>query len=153
MFMKKLVIFGILLILLVSGCVEERTPETTTTIQTTTTEIVSTTTLADTTTTLEEIENTTTTTISKRCRFLNFQIKSHSYRNDELTLYFNNIGSEVIDDFDVHLYFDNKTYNVSYINQSITYHVVRRYDLIPGPGLDNVTVVESACGKSYFVNV
>ncbi len=146
-------IFSILLILLVSGCVEERIPETTTTIPTTTTEIVSTTALPDTTTTLEEIENTTTTTISKRCRFLNFQIKSHAYRNGNLTLYFNNIGSEVIDNFDVHLYFDNMTYTVSYTNQSIAYHVVRRYDLSPGPGLDNVTVVETACGKSYYVNV
>jgi len=151
--MKNLMVLGILLILLVSGCVEERIPETTTTISTTTTEIVTTTTLPDTTTTLEEIENTTTTTISKRCRFLNFQIKSHSYRHDELTLYFNNIGSEVIDDFDVHLYFDNRTYTVSYINQSIAYHIVRRYNLSPGPGLDNVTVIETECGKSYYVNV
>jgi len=153
--MKKMMIAGILLILLVSGCVEERIAETTTTtIPTTTTEIVTTTTLhGPTTTTLEEIENTTTTTISKRCRFLNFQIKSHLYRHDELTLYFNNIGSEVINDFDVRLYFENRTYTASYINQSIAYNVVKRYDLSPGPGLDNVTVVETDCGKSYFINV
>jgi len=151
--MKKLMIFSILSILLISGCVEENIPETTTTIPTTTTETITTTTLPATTTTLEEAENTTTTTISKRCRFLNFQIKSHSYRNNVLTLYFNNIGSEVIDDFDVHLYFDNKTYIESYTNQSIAYHVVRVYNLTPGPGLDNVTVVETACGKSYYVNV
>jgi len=151
--MKKLIILGILLILLVSGCVEEKIPEATTTITTTTTETVTTTTLPGTTTTLEEAEKTTTTTNPKRCRFLNFQIKSHSYRNDKLILYFNNIGSEVIDDFDVHLYFDNMTYTVSYIDQGIDYHVVRRYDLSPGPGLDNVTVVETDCGKSYYVNV
>lgn len=102
---------------------------------------------------VEKPELTTTTTMSKRCRFLNFQIKSHAYRNGNLTLYFHNIGSEEINDFDVHLYFTNKTSVESFIDQSIPYHVVRRYDLDVGPGLDNVTVVEIECGKSYFVNV
>ncbi len=148
----KMIIFSILLILLISGCVEE-IPETTTTIITTTTTLEeTTTTLIETTTTLEEIENTTTT-IPKRCRFLNFQIKSHLYRNDKLTLYFNNIGSEQINNFEVHLYFDNKTLIESYTNQVIEYRSIKIYEWDVGPGLDNVTFVETDCGKSYSIKV
>jgi hypothetical protein len=148
MFMNKWVIVSLLLVLLTAGCIEERVPEVATT---TTTEMPTTT--IETTTTLEEPILTTTTTISKRCRFLNFQIKSHAYRDDKLTLYFNNIGSNEINGFDVYLYFTNKTSVESFTDQAIPYHVVMKYVLGVGPGLDNVTVVDSECGKSYFVNV
>jgi len=151
--MNKWVTLGILLIIFTSGCIEEKTPviTTTTITPTTTTEIITTTT--KTTETITTTEETIPTTVPKRCRFLNFQIKSHSYRNDELTLYFNNIGSESIDNFDVYLYFTNKTSTESFTDQGIAYHVTKKYVLDVGPGLDNITVVETACGKSYYVNV
>lgn len=147
--MRKIVPVLLLTILVISGCVDEKIPETTatTTITTTTTE----TTIATTSTT-EEPEPTTTTTF-KNCRFLNFQIKSHAYRNEELKIYFENLGSEVIDDFEVRLNYANRTIVESFEDQSIPRAVVKIYDIEAGPGLENVTVVENHCGKSYYVNV
>jgi hypothetical protein len=148
MFMRKIFPILLLAILVISGCVEEGVPETTTTtIATTTTE-----TTVTTTSTTEEPE-ANTTTISKDCRFLNFQIKSHAYRNEDLTIYFENLGSEVIDDFEVRLNYSNRTDIESFEDQSIPRAVVKIYDIEAGPGLENVTVVENHCGKSYYLNV
>ncbi|NCO96934.1 MAG: hypothetical protein COY38_02210 [Candidatus Aenigmarchaeota archaeon CG_4_10_14_0_8_um_filter_37_24] len=158
MFMNKLLVFSILLLVLLSGCTEENIPTTTTQIETTTTQTETPTTQPQVTTTLSTTTTeapgpTTTTIMSKACRFLNFQIKSHSYKNETLTLYVENIGSGDIERFDVNLYFSNSTSVESFTNQSIAYREVEKYVLNVGPGLDNVTVVETQCGKSYFVNV
>ena len=161
MFMGQwIIVCCLLLVLFVSGCVMEEFKEITETdVSPTTTpeEISSTTTKTtetrETTSTTEEVETTTSIDSSKRCRFLNFQIKSHLYRHEHLKMYFHNLGSEDIDAVDFYFYFTNKTSKESFTDQDIVYHSTKIYDFDIGPGLDNITVVDTECGKSYFVNV
>ncbi|MEM5793187.1 MAG: hypothetical protein QXY45_02405 [Candidatus Aenigmatarchaeota archaeon] len=158
MFMEKwFVSFILIFVLILSGCVEQRmeikptVAETTTKYFTTTeTSIPIETTAVN--TPVSSLQKTTTT-ISKRCRFLNFQIKSHAYRNGKLKFYFENIGSEEINDFEVRLQFTNTTLVERYTDQEIQYHTVRVYEMDVGPGLENVTFVEISCGKKYFIKV
>ena len=144
----------IFLVILLSGCVKENIPEPTPT--TISEKVNTTTTIWELETTMEAPTPSTTiktTTISKRCRFLNFQIRSHAYRNGKLKFYFENIGSEEIDDFDAILQFSNETLTETYVDQDIQYHTIRVYELVVGPGLENVTFVEKSCGKKYFIKV
>jgi hypothetical protein len=148
--MEKWVIVGLFLCIVISGCVDQ-IPEEVVTTTLPSTSLPKTTVK---TTTTSTITFPTTTTISERnCRFLNFQIKSHLYRNEEFKFYFNNLGSEIIDAFDIHLVFDNKTSNINYRNQNINYDSLRVYEINVGPGLENATFVELHCNKSYFVRV
>jgi len=122
--------------------VEETTTTVETTVKTTTTEEV-TTTIEETTTTTEE--TTTVSVIEVECKYTRFTIKSYSHKDEALTIYFKNIGSEHIYGFGIKLYYPDKVTEITYSDEDVEPNQVKTYTMDVGVGLDNATVYILGC--------
>lgn len=147
-----LILFVIVLILLLaslSGVFEQQIIETTTTtIKTTLPTTIQTT--AETTVETTTIATTSIQYVEHECKLIGYKITSYSYKDETLTFYLKNTGSDHIYNFVIILAYPDNIVEEAFLDVDIEPKEIARFDTDVLTGLDNVTVYVPGCSYNII---
>ncbi len=102
----------------------------------------------------EEVGSTTTIVNEYNCKITRSRIKSYGYKNGDLTVYFQNVGSSVIYNYDLTIHRGNEQEMKRFYNLTVEPRETERFDILEvGRDVTNITVTVPGCELSHTIEV
>ncbi len=102
----------------------------------------------------DQTESTTTLAAKYDCRITRFRIKSYGYKAGNLTVYFQNVGSSWIYNYDLTMHKGSEQEVKSFYNLTVEPRETERFDIFGmGKNVTNITVSVPGCDLSHTIEV